>query len=94
MYSGYREEDKRISELAVYLELLKHIESFEQTLSQNGIANDLFITLIARLGLLLDVINANGTLSNNTKRRIIKSVNEQINMLIDAYEQGKGKNGK
>ena len=97
MYKGYKEDNRRMGELAIYLELLKQLESFEEHFADHGMSSDVFIIIITRMGLLLDVIKATGTVSEQNKRQIIKAVNEQIKLLLEVYnrdKEGKGPDGK
>jgi len=80
MFKGHKIDD--ITYLEIYNELLKRLDSFENTLVNNDMPTNLFIIVIVRVSLLLEILNILPSLNSKTKKLINNIVNKQLEQFI------------
>ena len=80
MFKGHKIDD--ITYLEIYNELLKRLDSFENTLVNNDMPTNLFIIVIVRVSLLLEILNILPSLNSKTKKLINNIINKQLEQFI------------
>jgi len=80
MFKGHKIDD--FTYLEIYNEILKRLDSFENTLIDNGMPTNLFIIVIVRVSLLLEIINNLPSLNSKTKKLINNIINKQLEQYI------------
>jgi len=80
MFKGHKIDD--ITYLEIYNELLKRLDSFENTLVNNDMPTNLFIIVIVRVSLLLEILNTLPSLNSKTKKLINNIINKQLEQFI------------
>ena len=80
MFKGHKIDD--ITYLEIYNELLKRLDSFENTLVNNDMPTNLFIIVIVRVSLLLEILNTLPSLNSKTKKLINTIINKQLEQFI------------
>lgn len=84
MYKGYKEGEQ--NPLSVYVDLLQKIEFIETSLQEHNVA-DLLVLILAKVGVLLEVISMLKSLDDATKTLIKNTINKQLIKFLEYYNQ-------